>query len=150
MTRKLKWALAVGVLMVFAAGIATGMFVGARRAHDGFAFKHQRHMGERMRMHLTRELELTPEQLEKLSPVIDDTSRRLQEIRAESGRRVADTLRDAHAAMSPHLTPEQRERAATMKMRHKRHLRRRGSHPHDGDHPHQRDEHAPEPAPDGG
>ena len=143
MTRKLKWALTVGVLMVFAAGVATGMFVGARRAHDVLAFKHHRHMGERMRTHLTRELELTPEQLEKLSPIFDDTSRRLQEIRSESGRRVGETLREAHAAMAPHLTPEQRERAATMKMRHKRHLRRRGSHPPDGEHPHHREERAP-------
>lgn len=129
MTRRLKWALAVGVLMVFAAGVATGMFVGARKAHDVLAFKHHGRMGERMREHLMRELQLTPEQLEKVSPIIDDTSRRLHEIRKESGRRVAETLRESHAEMSPHLTPEQRERLETMKLRHKRFMRRRGGPP---------------------
>ncbi len=129
MTRRLKWALAVGVLMVFAAGVATGTFVGARKAHDVIAFTHHGRMGERMREHLTRELQLTPEQLEKVSPIIDDTSRRLHEIRKESGRRVAETLRESHAEMSPHLTPEQRERLQTMKLRHKRSQRRRGG-PH--------------------
>ena len=126
MTRKLKWALVAGVVMVFIAGVATGTFVGARKAHDVLAFKHHGRMGERMRHHLIRELELTPDQIEKVSPIIDDTSRRLHEIRRESGQRVGQTMREAHAAMGPHLTPAQRERLQTMKLRHKRFLRRRG------------------------
>jgi Spy/CpxP family protein refolding chaperone len=137
MRRALIWWSVVGVLVVFAAGMATGMFVGARKAQDVLVFKHRKHMGERMRQHLIRELELTPEQIEKLSPIIEDTSRRLQEIRAESGRRVAETMQESHAAISPHLTPEQRERLATMKHRHKRFLRRR-DHGRDGP-----DEHPP-------
>ena len=135
MTRKLQWALVAGVVMVFIAGVATGTFVGARRAHDVMVFKHQGRMGERMRGHLIRELELTPEQLEKVSPIIDDTSRRLHEIRRESGQRVAQTLRESHTAMAPHLTESQRERLRTMKLRHKRFLRHRGARPPaDGEH----------------
>ena len=130
MTRALMWRLAVGVVVVFAAGLATGMFIGTRKAHDVLAFKQHGRMAERMRQHLIRELEPTPEQLEKLSPIIDDTSRRLQQIRTESGRRVAETMRESHAAMAPHLTQPQRERLETMKKRHKRHLRRRGGHHH--------------------
>ena len=134
MKRALTWWIVVGVLVVFAAGAATGMFIGTRKAHDVLVFKHHGRMGERLRQHLIRELELTPEQLEKLSPIIDDTSRQLHEIRRESGRRVAETMRASHSAMAPHLTAEQRERLETMKMRHKRHLRRRGmsSPPPDG------------------
>ena len=132
MTRALKWGLAVGVVMVFAAGVATGMFVGARKAQDVFVSKHHHRMSERMREHLTRELELTPEQMEKLSPIIDNTSRRLQDIRRESGRRVADTMREAHAEIAPHLTPPQRERLDTMKHRHRNMMRRRGMRPPDG------------------
>ena len=129
MTRKLKWAIAAGVLMVFIAGIATGAFIGARKAHDVLAFKHQGRMGERMRGHLIRELELTPDQIDKVSPIIDDTSRRLHEIRRESRRRVAETMQQSHSAMAPHLTPQQRERLETIKHRHKRALRRRGLPP---------------------
>ena len=129
MTRALTWCIVVGVLVVFAAGAATGMFIGARKAHDVFASKHHARMGERMRQHLIRELELTPEQLEKVSPIIDNTSRQLQEIRRESGRRVAETMRESRSAMAPHLTPEQRERLEMMKLRHKRELRRRGMPP---------------------
>ncbi len=129
MTRRLKWGLAVGVLMVFAAGVATGMFVGARKAHDVLMFKHHHRMGDRMRDHLTRHLELTPEQLEKVVPIIDRTSERLRDIRAESGKRVAETMRESHAAMLPHLTPAQQEKLAQMKMRHKRMMRRRGMPP---------------------
>lgn len=129
MTRALMWRLVVGVLVVFAAGVATGMFVGARKAHDVLIFKHHHRMGDRMRDHLTRHLQLTPEQVEKLSPIIADTSRRLHEIRRDSGKRVADTMRESHGAIAPHLTPEQREKLDQMKMRHKRMLRRRGVPP---------------------
>lgn len=129
MTRALMWRLAVGVLVVFAAGVATGTFVGARKAHDVLAFKHHRHMGDRMRYRLTRQLELTPAQVETLAPIIADTSKRLHEIRSESGKRVAETMQQAHTAMAPHLTPEQREKLEQMKTRHKRILRRRGGPP---------------------
>ena len=135
MTRRLKWLFAAGVLMVFAAGAATGAFISARKAHDVLVFKHHERMGERMRQHLIRELELTPEQVERLSPIIENTSRRLHEIRRESGRRVADTMRESHSEMSPHLTPRQRERLETMKHRHKRILRRRGMPAPHGDEP---------------
>ena len=131
MKRAAVWWIVVGVLVVFAAGAATGMFIGTRKAHDVLVFKHHgRGMGERMRQHLIRELELTPEQLEKVSPIIDDTSRKLQEIRRESGRRVAETMRESHSAMTPHLTQPQRERLETMKHRHKRAQHRDGAAPH--------------------
>ena len=129
MTRALIWRLAVGVLVVFAAGVATGMFVGARKAHDVLHFKNHHRMGEHMRERLTRKLQLTPEQVEKLGPIIDDTSKRLHEIRRESGKRVADTMREAHSAMAPHLTPEQREMAEQIKRRHKRMRRGRDVSP---------------------
>ncbi len=137
MTRKLKWAIAAGVLMVFIAGAATGSFIGARKAHDVLVFKHHERSGERMREHLIRELELTPEQIEKVSPIVDDTSRRLHEIRRESRRRVSATMQGAHSAMAPHLTPQQLERLETMKHRHKRSLRRHGLPP-PGDEPGER------------
>ena len=135
MKRAVTWGIIIGVLVVFAAGAATGMCIGTRKAHDVLVFKHHGRMGERMRQHLIRELELTPEQLEKVSPIIDDTSRQLQEIRRESGRRVAETMRESHAAMAPHLTAEQRERLETMKMRHKRGMRHRRGHPPAGEEP---------------
>ena len=137
MKRALMWRLAIGVLVVFAAGVATGMFVGARRAHDVLAFKHHHRMGEHMRERLTRKLQLTPEQVEKCGPIIDDTSKRLHEIRRESGKRVADTMQQAHSAMAPHLTPEQLAIAEQMKTQHKKvlHRRRDGSPPPPPDQP---------------
>ena len=125
MTRALMWRLAVGVLVVFAAGVATGMFVGARKAHGVLHLKDHHRMGEHMRERLTRKLQLTPAQVEKLGPIIDDTSKRLHEIRRESGKRVADTMQQAHSAMAPHLTPEQIAIAEQMKTHHKKVLHRR-------------------------
>lgn len=66
MTRALKLRIALGLLLVFFAGVATGIFAGAFHAHSAFAGRHSGMMGERMRERLQRQLDLTPEQLAKV------------------------------------------------------------------------------------
>ena len=114
-----KWQLAVALVIVFLAGVATGLFAGARHAHFVFMGRHSAHTGERMRSHLQRQLHLTPEQSAQISPVIDRTAAQLDVIRKETSKRVAATFGQAHQEMIPYLSPEQRERLEEMKRRHR-------------------------------
>jgi len=118
MTRALKWWLALGFLLVFLAGAATGMFAAAWHARDSVRRHHAGMMGNRMRVHITRHLGLTPEQVQALDPIFDRTAKELQTIRQETGQRVAQTMETAHREFAPHLTPEQQARLSKMKMRH--------------------------------
>lgn len=131
MSAALKWRLAILLVIVFFAGLATGLFAGARHARDMFFVRHSAHMGERMREHLKRELKLTPEQFEKVAPILDDLSAKLEAIRNDTSTRVTDTMQQAHSDLAPLLTPEQREKLQQMKKRHQRMIRARGEgHPH--------------------
>jgi Spy/CpxP family protein refolding chaperone len=124
MTAGVRWRITLGLLLVFFAGMATGVFAGAWHAHQAFARGHDDRLAERMRARLTRDLNLTPDQLQQVGPILDDTARRLQEIRAESGRRVSETLKQSHEQLATHLTPEQREELRDIEQQHRRFWRR--------------------------
>jgi Spy/CpxP family protein refolding chaperone len=128
MTRALKWRIAIGLLLVFFAGAATGVFAGAWHARSTFKVRHGGMMGDRMREHITRHLDLTPEQQRIVDPILDRTAAELHAIRTETGQRVSETMRRSHQEIAPHLDPEQQAKLEKMKHRHMRILKFRGPH----------------------
>ena len=89
----LKWKLIAGFLLVFIAGGMTGAFFGASHARHLF-FESPRHgiIGERMRERLRAQLNLTPEQVAKISPIIDKTAAQLEQERRDTGKRVHELM----------------------------------------------------------
>lgn len=129
MTRALKWWIALGLVLAFLAGGTSGIFIGARHEHRRFAERHGGRMGQRMREHLKEQLNLTPEQVQAVDPILQDTAKRLQAIRQETAQRVTDTMADANRQLSQHLTPEQSAKLEATQERHLRMLHRRGRRP---------------------
>src|SRR5206468_7932317 len=121
MNSALKWKLIAGFVLVFLAGGATGVFVSAATAHR-FLFGPHRHgyAAQAMRNRLQWQLRLTDEQMAKISPIIEKTGAQLEEIRGETGRRVRETIAEAHREIAPVLTPEQQQRLKQMEERHRR------------------------------
>ena len=121
MNSALKWKLIAGFLLVFLAGGATGVFVSAATAHR-FLFGPHRHgyAAHAMKNRLQWQLRLTDEQMAKISPIIEKTGAQLEEIRGETGRRVRETIAEAHREIAPVLTPEQQQRLQQMEERHRR------------------------------
>jgi Spy/CpxP family protein refolding chaperone len=119
MNRTLQWKLVAGFLLVFLAGGVTGAFFGMAHARRHFfqaphrAFLKDR-MGERLRV----QLKLTPEQVEKISPIVDKTSAELETIRTETAQRVHETMAQAHRDMATNLTDEQRKKLQEMESHH--------------------------------
>ena len=127
MTRKLKWLVTLGLVLVFMAGVATGLFAGARHARRIFVGHHgDMMMGDRMRQHLKRRLELTPAQLQQVDPILERTAQQLQAIHIETRDRVAEAMEQSRREVSVHLTPAQQEKLAEMRERHLRMLKRHG------------------------
>ena len=105
----------------------TGAFFGAMHArHLFFELHHPGLMGIRMRDRLRTELNLTPEQVAKISPIIDKTAAQLAEIRKETGRRVHEIMIGAHREMAANLTNDQRLKLQEMEARHRHWHRARG------------------------
>ncbi|PYI69992.1 MAG: hypothetical protein DMF08_12630 [Verrucomicrobia bacterium] len=121
MNRTLQWKLIAGFLLVFVAGGITGAFVGGSYARRHFfELHHPERIGGRMKERLRAELNLTPEQVAKISPIIDKTIAQLRDIRRDTGRRVHEIIADAHHQMAAQLTDEQRQKLTQMEDRHRR------------------------------
>jgi Spy/CpxP family protein refolding chaperone len=121
MNRALQSKLIAGFLLVFVAGGITGAFFGGSYArYHFFELRHPERIGGRMKERLRAELKLTPEQLAKISPIVDKTTAQLREIRRDTGRRVRGIIADAHRQMAAELTDEQRQKLKQIEQRHRR------------------------------
>jgi Spy/CpxP family protein refolding chaperone len=121
MNRALQWKLIAGFILVFLAGGITGAFVGGMYARQHFlAFHRPELIGARMKERLRAELNLTPEQVAKISPIIDKTAAQLRDIRRDTARRVHETMAEAHRQMAINLTDEQRQKLQQIQERHRR------------------------------
>jgi Spy/CpxP family protein refolding chaperone len=121
MNRALKWKLIAGFILVFVAGGISGAFLGGLYArHLFFGFHQPEQIGARMKDRLRAELNLTPEQVAKISPIIDKAALQLREIRQETARHVHETIAEAHRQMAVNLTDEQRQKLQQIEERHRR------------------------------
>ena len=121
MNRALQWKLIAGFILVFVAGGITGAFLGGLYArHLFFEFHHPTLIGARMKERLRTELNLTPEQVAKISPITDKTAAQLQKVRQDTGRRVHEIMTEAHQEMAANLTAEQRQKLQQIEERHRR------------------------------
>ena len=121
MNRALQWKLIAAFILVFVAGGISGAFLGGSYARRHFfAFHRPELIGGRMKERLRTELNLTPEQVTKISPIIDKTAAQLRDIRRETGRRVHETIAESHRQMAANLTDEQRQKLQQIEERHRR------------------------------
>jgi len=130
MNRALQWKLIAGFILVFIAGGMTGAFFAVSHSRRMFIELHEPGvMFKRMRERLRVELKLTPEQLAKLTPIIEKSTAQLEQIRRETGERVHETFIQAHSEMSAYLTEEQRAKLREMEARHRSWHGMHGPHP---------------------
>jgi|SRR5438874_8729724 len=120
MNSALKWKLVAGFLLVFLAGGATGVFISAATAHYFIGTHGHGFAAQAMKSRLQWQLRLTEEQMAKVSPIIEKTGAKLEEIRGDTGRHVRETIAEAHREIAPILTPEQQQRLKQMEERHRR------------------------------
>ena len=88
MNNSLRWKLILAFVLVFLAGAACGFF-GALHVHHSFARMDSGAMAQHLKHRLRAELKLTPEQMQKISPIIDRAASELKTKREQ-------TMRDVH------------------------------------------------------
>jgi Spy/CpxP family protein refolding chaperone len=130
MNSALKWKLAFAFLLVFVAGVTTGGLLSSLHMRRHFLGPpHSGEVGDRMREHLRRALDLTPEQAVKIAPIVDATSAKLESIRVETAQRVRNAMEESERQISPELTPEQQKKLQKLKQEHKKTLMHHGFMP---------------------
>jgi Spy/CpxP family protein refolding chaperone len=121
MNGALKRKLVAGFVLVFVAGGIAGAALGGFYARHFFFEAHRAgRLGDRMKERLRTELRLTPEQMAKVSPIVDKTAAQLRGIRRDTGRRVHEIMAEAHQEIATNLTDEQRQKLQHVEERHRR------------------------------
>ncbi len=113
MNGALKWKLVAGFVLVFVAGGIAGAALGGFYARHLFIeFHRPGRVGDRMKERLRTELRLTPEQVAKISPIVDKTAARLQETGGPSSRsaRIRSRITAGDALVTRAILPASAER----------------------------------------
>jgi Spy/CpxP family protein refolding chaperone len=128
MNSALKGKLALAFLLVFVAGAATGAFLGFHHMthHIILGPPHSGDVPDRMREHFRRGLGLTAEQENKIAPIIDATSAKLETIRVETAERVRTVMEESKRQVAPLLTPEQQKKLEKLDSEHRKMMSHHG------------------------
>jgi Spy/CpxP family protein refolding chaperone len=120
MNNALKWKLAFAFLLVFIAGMTTGLFGMLHLRHHLLGPPHSGDVADRMREHFRRALDLTSEQESKMAPIIDATSAKLEAIRIETAERVRTVMEESKREVAPYLSPEQQKKLEKLEAEHRK------------------------------
>ena len=126
MTPPGKWKLGVYVLAVFLAGAGSGALVAwqvCRRTP--VAPVPPAEIGARLRARFQSQLALTPEQVQKIDPMINQAMRRVEAIRKETASQVFANVSDLHEQMLTVLTPEQKVKFEELERERRNYLRQK-------------------------
>ena len=126
MTSLGKWKLGVYVLAIFLAGGGSGAFIAwqvCRRTPA--APVPTAEIGARLRARFQSQLALTPDQLQKINPMIDQAMRRVEDIRKETASQVFANVSNLHDQVLTVLTPEQRVRFEELERERRDYLRQK-------------------------
>jgi len=129
MNKSLRWKLILAFVLIFLAGAACGFFGALHVRQVFFAHMAPDSMAQHMKERLRAELRLTPDQMQKISPIIDRAASQLKATREQTMRSVHDIFSQTHHEIQPLLTPEQRIKLQEMEKRHRRLLHRHGFTP---------------------
>lgn len=126
MNNSLKWKLAVAFLLVFIAGITTGVFGALHLRHHILGPPHSGDVRGKMREHLRRALNLTSEQEAKIAPIVDATTAKLETIRIETAERVRTVMEESKREIAPQLNPDQQKKLEKLESEHRRMMMHHG------------------------
>jgi len=110
-----RWKIVLTLIAIFVAGAVTGGFFTIRAVK----YETSRRSEERLEMPFAVDrwlarLHLTPDQDQKLRPIIEQADNELRNLRALDLREIEGILDRAQDRMNPVLTPDQRERLRQM------------------------------------
>jgi len=135
MNSSLRWKLILAFVLVFFAGIACGFFGAFRGAPWMFGHPHHGPVAAHMKRHLRTELNLTAQQMEQISPIVDRAASQLEAKREQTMREVRSIFEETHRGITPFLTPEQQTKLGQLEQRHRERFHRHGFMPPSGPSP---------------
>jgi Spy/CpxP family protein refolding chaperone len=121
-----KRKLAIYVLGIFVAGAGSGALVAwqvSRRIPDTPLPPAE--IGARLRTRFQSRLSLSPEQVQKIDPMIDQAMHRLDAIRRETATSIFGNVATLHEQMLTVLTPEQKAQFEELERQRRQYLQQK-------------------------
>ncbi len=107
------WKVILALLGLFLLGAATGTAVTLKVVKRYIeARTNPERMSQAMLQEYHRRLRLTPEQVDRIRPILQRTGREMWELRTEMAGRTFQVIRLSHDEIAAELQPEQREEFA--------------------------------------
>jgi Spy/CpxP family protein refolding chaperone len=121
-----KWKLGLYVLAIFLAGGGTGAFITWRTCQGRAATPPSpAEIGARLRAQFQSRLDLTPEQMSKINPLIDQAMHRVEAIRTDTASHVFANVSNLHEQVLLVLTPEQKAKFEQLERERRDYLRQK-------------------------
>jgi Spy/CpxP family protein refolding chaperone len=124
MTTQSKWKLGTYVFAIFLAGAGSGAVVAwelSRRMP--VPPRPPAEIGAHLRARFQSQLALTPEQMQKIDPMIDQSMRQVVAIRNETASKVFSNVANLDAQLLTVLTPEQKVKFEELERERRDYLR---------------------------
>jgi hypothetical protein len=103
------------LVAIFIAGLACGAILGYLTGRqEAVSPARQKEMSERTLRRLESRLGLTPDQIAKVRPIVEQNSAAMQSIHRESWQRVSDTFKRMNAQIAGYLTEAQQDKLEAM------------------------------------
>jgi len=114
------------VLVLFLAGAGSGALISWQVCRSmPVPSRTPAQIGARLRARYQSQLALTPEQVQKIDPIIDQGTRRVQAIRVETASNIFANVATMDEQMLKVLTPEQRVRFEVLERERRDYLRQK-------------------------
>lgn len=108
------------------AGLAAGYQWGLRKKPE---VERPRDMTSFLIHRMSKDLELRPDQLEQIGPILSNATARIRTLHRETSKQVEGTMQTAHDEIRPLLDANQLERLADMEARRANWIKERGMGP---------------------
>ena len=121
-----KRKLALYVLAIFLAGGGSGVFIAWKVCRRmPVVSRPPAEIGARLRARFQSRLGLTPDQVQKIDPMIDQAMRRVEAIRQETASHVFANVSNLHEQVLMVLTPEQKVKFEELEHERRDYLRQK-------------------------
>lgn len=128
-----NWKSVGYVVAIFVAGGIAGASIALSMTHHKFPGPRD------MQRFLTHRLDLTPEQVQKVDPIVDKLNTDLQAVRRDARQRASKLIDDADTQIASFLTPDQKAKMQQLQRARREHMMHHRWHP-------RHRENAPEPS----
>lgn len=120
-----RWKIVLALVAIFVAGAVTGAYLphAIRRWGAPPARPSAEEMAAHLQARFKRGLGLDATQAEKIRPLLEESARNLRNLRAESERKVVESMEALHKELRAVLTPEQQKKLEEMEKRRRERFR---------------------------